>query len=117
MYQCSEERMKDKITTMSAYGDAGHGGITRYSLSQAAISARNEFIRRMQNIGCEIKTDDVANVYALSLIHILMSPHPGRLSSLVEVDLPRPRGLEVKDTGHFTELVAKVRNSFEGGSV
>ena len=29
MYQCSEERMKDKITTMSAYGDAGHGGITR----------------------------------------------------------------------------------------
>ena len=81
MYQCSEERMKDKITTMSAYGDAGHGGITRYSLSQAAISARNEFIRRMQNIGCEIKTDDVANVYATlkgsdsSLPGIVMASH------------------------------------------
>ena len=81
MYQCSEERMKDKITTMSAYGDAGHGGITRYSLSQAAISARNEFIKRMQNIGCEIKTDDVANVYATlkgsdsSLPGIVMASH------------------------------------------
>ena len=35
--------MKDKIETFSKYGDAGHGGITRYSLSEAAIKARNEF--------------------------------------------------------------------------
>ncbi|WP_333678115.1 Zn-dependent hydrolase [Muricomes intestini] len=64
MYQCSLERMKDKISTMSKFGDAGHGGITRYSLSPEAISARNEFIRRMEAIGAEIEIDDVADIYA-----------------------------------------------------
>lgn len=64
MYKCSVDRMKDKISTFSSFGDAGHGGITRYSLSSAAIAARNEFIKRMKAIGAEIETDDVANVYA-----------------------------------------------------
>ena len=47
----------------------------------------------------------------------VLSPHPGRLSAIVDIDLERPRDIEVKDTPHFTELVAKVRGSFEGGSV
>ena len=64
VYQCSEKRMEDKITTFSKYGDAGHGGITRYSLSPEAILARNEFIRRMEAIGASIEIDDLANIYA-----------------------------------------------------
>ena len=64
MYKCSEKRMEDKIKTFSKFGDAGHGGITRYSLSDAAIKARNEFVRRMTAIGAEIETDDLANMYA-----------------------------------------------------
>ena len=32
MYTCSYDRMKDKIETFSKFGDAGHGGINRYSL-------------------------------------------------------------------------------------
>lgn len=64
MYACSEARMQDKISTFSKFGDAGHGGITRYSLSPAAIQARNEFVRRMTAIGATIETDDVANMYA-----------------------------------------------------
>ena len=47
----------------------------------------------------------------------VLSPHPGRLSAIVDIDIERPRSLEVKDSVHFTELVAKVRNSFEGGSI
>lgn len=64
MYKCSQERMKDKIETFSRIGDAGHGGITRYSLSEEALEARREFIRRMEAIGAEIRTDDLANVFA-----------------------------------------------------
>ncbi|MBE5889863.1 MAG: Zn-dependent hydrolase [Agathobacter sp.] len=64
MYKCSLERMTDKIKTFSTYGDAGHGGITRYSLSPEAIQARNEFIKRMESIGAIIEVDDVANIYA-----------------------------------------------------
>ncbi|MCR5081939.1 MAG: ABC transporter ATP-binding protein [Parasporobacterium sp.] len=46
----------------------------------------------------------------------VLSPHPGRLSAVVDIDIERPRSLEVKETPHFLELVTKVRNSFEGGS-
>ena len=56
--------MKDKIKTFSAFGDAGHGGITRYSLSEAAIMARNEFKKRMEKIGAKIETDDLGDMYA-----------------------------------------------------
>lgn len=64
MYTCSLDRMSDKIKTFSMYGDAGHGGITRYSLSPEALMARNEFKKRMEAIGAIIEVDDVANMYA-----------------------------------------------------
>lgn len=64
MYKCNLERMTDKIKTFATYGDAGHGGITRYSLSPEAIQARGEFIKRMEAIGATIEVDDVANLYA-----------------------------------------------------
>lgn len=64
IYQCDKNRMQDKIKTFSKFGDAGHGGITRYSLSDEAIQARNEFVRRMEAIGAVIETDDLANMYA-----------------------------------------------------
>ena len=51
MYTCSLERMTDKIKTFSKFGDAGHGGITRYSLSPEAHMARDEFVKRMKAIG------------------------------------------------------------------
>lgn len=81
MYECSKQRMTDKIKTFSKFGDAGHGGITRYSLSPEDIMARKEFIKRMTAIGCEIKSDDMANLYATlkgtdpSLPAIVMASH------------------------------------------
>lgn len=64
MYTCDKARMEDKIVTFSKFGDAGHGGITRFSLSAEAIQARDEFCKRMKALGAEIKTDDMANIYA-----------------------------------------------------
>ena len=64
MYKCSLERMTDKIKTFSTFGDAGHVGITRYSLSPEAIQAREEFKKRMEAIGAIIEIDDLANMYA-----------------------------------------------------
>ena len=64
MYKCNAARMEDKIKTFSKFGDAGHGGITRYSLSPEALMAREEFVKRMEAIGATIETDDLANMYA-----------------------------------------------------
>ena len=64
MYQCNLERMSEKIHTFSTFGDAGHGGITRYSLSDAAKQARSYFAQRMAGIGAMIDTDDMGNMYA-----------------------------------------------------
>lgn len=81
MYKCSLERMTDKINTFKKYGDAGHGGITRYSLSKEAVMARNELIKRMTAIGATIEIDDVADIYATlegsepSLKRIVMASH------------------------------------------
>lgn len=55
MYTCNLESMENKIKTFSKFGDAGHGGITRYSLSKEAIMARKEFQKRMENIGAVMR--------------------------------------------------------------
>lgn len=81
MYECSKTRMEDKINSFSKFGDAGHGGITRYSLSPEAIMARKEFEKRMTAIGAKIEVDDVGCMYATlkgsnpSLKRIVMGSH------------------------------------------
>lgn len=81
MFTCNNNRMEDKIKTFSKFGDAGHGGITRYSLSPEAHQARDEFVKRMKAIGAVIETDDMANVYATipgmepGLKRIVMASH------------------------------------------
>lgn len=62
-------------------------------------------------------THNIQEAVFLSDRICVLSPHPGRLPAIVDVDLPRPRTLDMKESAHFNELVLKVRNSFEGGSV
>jgi len=64
MFTCSQKRMEDKIKTFSQFGDAGHGGVTRYTLSPEDNLAREEFKKRMEAIGAVIEVDDLANMYA-----------------------------------------------------
>lgn len=64
MVSCSLERMDEKIKAFSKFGDTGNGGITRFSLSPEALMARAEFTKRMEAIGANVVTDDMANMYA-----------------------------------------------------
>lgn len=59
-------------------------------------------------------THNIQEAVFLSTRVVVLSPHPGRVSAIVDIDLPRPRTLAMRDTAEFTALVSKVRNSFEG---
>ena len=59
-------------------------------------------------------THNISESVFLSDKVCVLSPHPGRLSAVIDIDLPRPRHMEIRDTPEFTALVSKVRNSFEG---
>lgn len=59
-------------------------------------------------------THNIAESVFLSDRVCVLSPHPGRLSALIDIDLARPRTAEVKNTIEFTDYVAKIRGSFEG---
>ena len=59
-------------------------------------------------------THNIAESVFLSDRVCVLSAHPGRLSAIVDINLPRPRVNELRDTPEFSELVAKIRNSFEG---
>ncbi len=106
MYKCSQERMADKIRTFATFGDAGHGGITRYSLSPAAHQARAEFVKRMEAIGAKIECDDVACMYATlegsdpSLKRIVMGSHVDSVKNGGNYDgiLGVMTGMEVLET-------------------
>ena len=59
-------------------------------------------------------THNIQEAVFLSDRVIVFSPHPGRVTSVVDIPLKRPRTLDVKNTSEFTSLVAKVRNGFVG---
>lgn len=59
-------------------------------------------------------THNIQEAVFLSDKVVVLSPHPGRVSAVVDIDIPRPRTLESKETPEFNQLVAKVRHSFEG---
>ena len=59
-------------------------------------------------------THSIAEAVFLSDRICVLSPHPGRLSAVVDVNLPRPRTADMRSSPEFGELVTKVRYSFEG---
>lgn len=44
----------------------------------------------------------------------VLSPHPGRLSAIVDIPLERPRPKGIRNSAEFFGLIARIRDSFEG---
>jgi len=59
-------------------------------------------------------THNIAESVFLSDRVYVLSPHPGRLSAVIDIDLPRPRQAAMRNEARFNDLVVKIRNSFEG---
>lgn len=61
-------------------------------------------------------THNISEAVFLSDRVFVLSPHPGRLSSVIDIDLPRPRSQATRESPEYFALVSKIRKSFEGAS-
>ena len=57
-------------------------------------------------------THDIGEAIFLADRVLVMTPRPGRIEEIVDVDLPRPRTVEIRESPRFLALVAHVRALF-----
>lgn len=83
--------------------------ITRDNLNE-------ELLRIWQETGLTVVfvTHSIAESVFLSQRVAVMSAHPGRLREVVDIPLPYPRHLDVRDTAQFTEITSHLRRALEG---
>jgi NitT/TauT family transport system ATP-binding protein len=55
-------------------------------------------------------THSISEAVFLSTRVVVMTPRPGRITDVIEIDLPQPRTAETREQPHFFELVADVRH-------
>ena len=60
-------------------------------------------------------THSIPEAVFLSSKIVVMSPRPGRIIDVIDCDLPRDRGLEVRETPRFLEIAHRVREGLRAG--
>jgi NitT/TauT family transport system ATP-binding protein len=61
-------------------------------------------------------THSIAEAVFLSTRVVVMSPRPGRISTVIPIDLPQPRAAAIREDPHFFELVTQVREALHLGT-
>ena len=60
-------------------------------------------------------THSIPEAVFLSTRVVVMSARPGRVTRLVEVDLPQPRGLATRESPRYFNLITEVREALRAG--
>src|SRR5213596_3223241 len=70
-----------------------------------------ELLRIWEKAGSTVVfvTHSIPEAVFLSTRVVVMSARPGRIAGIVDVDLPRPRGVATREEPRFFELVTRVR--------
>ncbi len=115
-------------------GMAQRAAICRMLITEPAVllldepfSALDELTRDYMNMELQrictarnatafLVTHSISEAVILSDTVYVMSPRPGRFVEAVEVDLPRPRTLEMITTPRFGALVDRIRSHLDKGS-
>jgi NitT/TauT family transport system ATP-binding protein len=77
----------------------------------------SEVLRIWEQTGTTILfvTHSIPEAVFLSSRVVVMSPRPGRITTIVEIDLPRPRNEDSRETRRYFELVTSVREALRRG--
>ncbi|HYI23642.1 MAG TPA: ABC transporter ATP-binding protein [Candidatus Limnocylindrales bacterium] len=75
-----------------------------------------EVLRIWQQTGTTVifVTHSIPEAVFLSTRVVVMSARPGRITNVVEIDLPQPRNDQTRETDRYFELVTEVRESLRG---
>jgi NitT/TauT family transport system ATP-binding protein len=60
-------------------------------------------------------THSIPEAVFLSTRVAVMSARPGRITRLIPIDLPHPRGIETREDRHYFELITEVRETLRSG--
>jgi NitT/TauT family transport system ATP-binding protein len=60
-------------------------------------------------------THSISEAVFLSTRVVVMSPRPGRIAGIVDIDLPQPRTVDTREEPRFFELVTEVREALHAG--
>lgn len=76
-----------------------------------------ELLRIWERTGTTIVfvTHSIPEAVFLSSRVVVMSARPGRITQIIDVDLPRPRGFETRELPRYFELVTAVREALRAG--
>jgi NitT/TauT family transport system ATP-binding protein len=77
----------------------------------------SEVLRIWEQTGITVVfvTHSIPEAVFLSSRVAVMSARPGRITRIVEIDLPRPRGVETRESRRYFEMVTEVREALRGG--
>jgi NitT/TauT family transport system ATP-binding protein len=77
----------------------------------------SEVLRIWEQTGITVVfvTHSIPEAVFLSSRVVVMSARPGRITRVVEIDLPRPRGVETRESRRYFEMVTEVRETLRGG--
>jgi NitT/TauT family transport system ATP-binding protein len=115
-------------------GMAQRAAICRMLITEPAVllldepfSALDELSREFMNMELQricmarnatvfLVTHSIPEAVILSDVVYVMSPRPGRFVDAVEIDLPRPRTLQMMTEPKFGELVDRIRGQLDKGA-
>lgn len=84
-------------------------------LSRDMMNMELQRICREQDATAFLVTHSIQEAVILSDEIVVMKPRPGRIAEIVQVDLPRPRTLDMMTTPKFGEIVDHIRGMLDKG--
>jgi NitT/TauT family transport system ATP-binding protein len=87
------------------------------AMTREAIRRDLQFLWLQSRPTVVFVTHSIEEAIQLSSRICLITPRPGRIEHIVEIDLPWPRDLEIKKSSAFTGYLAEIQEVFHGYGV